>query len=142
MDSCRPATLSPTSTTYPNPHPPPSSPRQSPLISWSLPHRSSKERGNLVTPVSFGTIYDFLFRGEATLRNVRAHWSSPPPHLPPSLKRSRQTIRPKRSRTGIRVVFRRRGRVAEGLVAVQLLEHEKTGYSFRQENSLETPLSH
>ena len=80
----------------------------------------SKQRGERKSRRGgfFGTIYGFLFRGEATLHSVRAHWSSPPPHFPPTLKRSRRTMWPKWSRTGIRAVFQRRWCVAEGLVAV------------------------
>ena len=58
------------------------------------------------SPVSafFGTIYDLLFRGKATLRGARPLWHSPLPHLPPNLQRSRRIIWPKRSRMGIRAV--------------------------------------
>ena len=76
-------------------------------------------RKGITLAVVFETIHTLLFHGKVTLRSTKLFWSSLSPHLPPSPKRSRRTTESKWYHTGMRAVFRRPGRIAEGSVGTQ-----------------------
>ena len=79
---------------------------------------TSKQRGEETTPRwFFSRPYTPYFSAAKRLFAARNSFGLLSPRLPPGLKRSRRTTWPKWSRTGIQAVFRRPGRVVEGLVA-------------------------